>query len=53
MSKLASKVVDILNSAHEESGSQNTDDDAPLHLHMVSSNGRCQYSFESNHDLVS
>lgn len=39
VSKLASKVADILNSAHEESGSQSTDDDGPLLLQVVSSNG--------------
>ena len=39
VSKLASKVADILNSAHEdnkESGSQGADDDGPLLLQVIS-----------------
>lgn len=42
VSKLASKVADILNSAHEESGSQSTDDDGPSMMQVVSSNGMFQ-----------
>ena len=47
VSKLASKVADILNSAHEdnkESGSQGADDDGPLLLQVISSNGMCQHN---------
>ena len=42
VSKLASKVADILNSAHEESASQSTDDDGPRLMQVVSSNGMFQ-----------
>lgn len=42
VSKLASKVADILNSAHEESASQSTDDDVPRLMQVVSSNGMFQ-----------
>ena len=46
VSKLASKVSDLLNSAHEdnkESGGQSTDDDGPLLLQVISSNGMSQH----------
>ena len=44
VSKLATKVADILNSAHEEHGNQTTDDDEPLLSHVISSNGMAQYN---------
>ena len=45
VSKLASKVSDLLNSAHEDSketGGQSGDDDAPLQLQILSNNGMSQ-----------
>jgi hypothetical protein len=50
VSKLATKVSDLLNSAHEdskESGGQSADDDAPLQLQIISSNGMSQCTLTS------
>ena len=40
VSNLASKVLDILNSAREESGDHNADDDGPVLLQVISSNSK-------------
>ena len=40
VSNLASKVLDILNSAREESGDHSADDDGPVLLQVISSNSK-------------